>query len=308
VPIVYDPPAFGTATFDGLVEEVLGNLQGYTLSPDQVTYLTADIAASDTAIKIAPPQGGLGVGMIEVGDELMQIVNYDEPTATATVLPKGRGWRGTTASAHTTGDTVTITPLVPRYRVKKAINDVVNAVYPLGVFAVGTYEFQWSPIPTVAWGVPADALSILDVRYKDQYGNWDSIRHWDVVRSMNTDSISTGVGLRITQPLPSVPTVRVVYGKRPTPLSSSTAPFTDSGLSVSAKDMLVWGAMARLVPALDAGRLGVQYVPADELDQPRQVGSAVAIGKEFNAQYQAALAAERQSLQNQYPAKVHFVR
>jgi hypothetical protein len=271
-----------------------------------VTYLLADLSLTATTIQCAIPEGGLGIGMVEVGDELMQVISVDEDASQLNLLPQGRGWRGTTASTHAAGDTVVVSPLVPRWRVKKAINDTLVALWAQGVYGVGTTEFVFSNPTALAYEVPAEAESILAVRYRDLLGNWVKVRAWEVVRSSNTTDFASGVSLRISEALLPGCTVQVVYGKRPTGLSTGSAPLTDSGLPVSAKDLLVLGAQARLIPAMDAGRLSVQYVPADELDQPRQLGSAVALAREFNAQYQAALVAERQSLQNQYPAPIHF--
>lgn len=306
MPIIYDAPAYTTPTFGELVDEVVGNLQGYTLTPDMVTYLTADLSATALTVPIDMPDGGCGTGVVEIGDELMYVTTVDVDSGALTLLPRGRGWRGTDAAVHASGDTVVISPLVPRHRVKKAINDVVTQIWPT-LFGVDTVEFDWVPGPTLAYELPAEAEQILDVRYQDRYGNWNRVRRFEAVRSTNTTSFASGSALRITENPPFATTVQVVYGKRPTGLSDETLEFTESGLSASAKDVLVLGAMARLVPALDAGRLAVQYVPADELDQPRQVGSASALAREFKREFAEAVLKEQQALQRLYPARVHFI-
>ena len=294
------------ATFDQIVEEILGNLQGFTLTQDLVTSLTAPITASDTTIKIDMPEGGVGMGMVEIGDELIYIRSVDADSGTITALAKGRGWRGTTAVSHATGDTVVVSPLVPRARVKTAINDTLSAVYPT-IYGVATTEFTWTAGTTLAWGVPAEAEQILDVRWRTPLGNWGKVRSWELVRSSNTTDFPTGASLRISEGLASGQQVQVVYGKRPTALVNPADAFTATGLTDSAKDLIVLGAMARLIPALDAGRLGVQYVPADELDQPRQVGSATALAREYERSFQAALLREQTALQRLYPGRPHYV-
>ena len=307
MPIIYDPLAYSAPTYSELVEEILGNLQGYTLTQDLVASLSQDLSTTDTVVHITMPEGGMGIGTVEVGDELMYVASIDEAAGTLNLLPRGRGWRGTTPAAHANGDTVVVDPLVPRWRVKKAINDTINASWPT-LFGIATSEFTYSSINKTAWEIPAAAEAILDVRYRDYQGNWQLIRHWSVLRSSKTTDFTSGVSLRITSMVPSGVTVQVVYAKRPSPLAADTAPFTDTGLALSAKDVIVYGSMSRLVPALDAGRLGVQYVPADEMDQQRQVGAATALAREFERGYQAALLKEQQALQNLYPARVHFQR
>jgi hypothetical protein len=57
----------------------------------------------------------------------MWIDSFDRVANTATVSPYGRGYLGTTAATHTADTKVTISPTFPRYVVKKAINDTINA-------------------------------------------------------------------------------------------------------------------------------------------------------------------------------------
>lgn len=305
MPLIYDPTQFTSPTFDELTDEVLGNLQGYTLTQDLVTELSADVSPTATLIPVVMPEEGFGTGIIEIGDEQMFVTAVDVNAGTAKLLSKGRGWRSTPVSSHSAGDTVTISPLVPRSRVKKAVNDAITQVWPM-LYGVDSYEFTWTSIPKFGWEIPAEAEAILDVRYRDPYQNWVKVRNWETARGQNTDSFASGVSLRITEALWSGCTVRVTYAKRPTGLAAGTASFTDSGLSATAKDAVVYGAMHRLIPALDAGRLGVQYVPADELDQPRALGSAAALAREFKALYETAVAKEQKALQDLYPARLHF--
>lgn len=308
MPIIYDAPgAYAPPTFGDLVDEVISILQGYTLTPDMVTYLTDSLDATATSVKIEMPEGGCGVGVFEIGDELVFVHRVDDQAGTLTLLPQGRGWRGTVAEPHAAGDTVVVSPLVPRHRVKRAINDAVAALWP-SVFAVETVEVDWVPGPTFAYPLPAEAEQVLDVRYKDQYGNWVKIRRYEAVRSLDAAQLPSGVGVRIGENPPFATKVQVVYGRRVTPFDAETVdPVSDAGLSPSAKDVLIYGALVRLVPALDVGRLSVQYVPADELDQPRQLGSAMALAREFKKDYELAILREQQALQNLYPARMHFV-
>ena len=294
------------ATYKDVVEEILSVLQGYTMSPDQMTYLTSDLSPTDLSLAVAAyntgsaVNPGLGAGLVEVGDELIWIDNYDDATSTLTALPRGRGWRGTTASAHESGETVVISPLVPRHRVKSAVNDTLASLWPL-LYGVAQDEFTYTSGTQVAWPVPADCEQVLDVRYRDRNGNWERVRKWETERS------PSGAEVRLCG-VEHGATVRVVYGKRPTLLTAETDDFTATGLPLSAKDVVVFGALAKLVPALDAGRLGVQYVPADELDQPRQMGTAMAIAREFKQEYATALQREQAAVQALYPARLHQTR
>lgn len=305
MPILYDTPGTDVPTYAGLVDEVLALFQGYTAAPDQMAVLKTDISATDTTIALTGTDHFPSQCMVEIGDEMIFILESDATLGTLTALPQGRGWRSTTAAAHTAGDTVTISPAIPRTRAKRALNDVILSLYP-SLFAIGSTEFIYSSMIQAAWEIPAEAESVLDVRYKDVLGNWQRIRGWEA--EWSASGTASGKVVRITQPVPIGMTVRVVYSKRLSMLTNSAGPFTDSGLEASARDALVFGAAARLAPALDASRLSVQYVPADELDQPRQIGSAMAIAREFRAEFDKRVAAERATLNARYPARVHFTR
>lgn len=293
-------------SYKELIEEILSNVRGFTAAPDQLTSLKLALTASE--LTLTPDDATvLSAGTVEIGDELLWVKSVDSTAGTATVLPQGRGWAGTTAAAHSVGDTVVVAPTLPRSRVKRAINDAITSLWPT-LFAVTTTTFTYSDQQKAAWSIPADAEMILDVRYKDNLDNWQRVRQWEVEHSMPTADFTNGKALRITQQFLINQTVQVVYGKRPTALSAETDQFTASGLTEGVKDLVVLAVLARLLPMLDVARLSVSHAPADELDQPRPLGSAISIADKFRAQYEKRLELEQRTLQLLYPARVHFTR
>ena len=170
MPIVYDPA--GT-TFGSVIEEIISNLQGYSAAPDQVTACTTPFTLTDTTL-VVDDATVLGRGLIEIGTELMWVQNVAPTGNTITLLPKGRGWRGTTATTHAVGDTVVVSPAVPRSVVAREVNNHIRALYP-DVYAVTTTEFVYNNVIKVGWGIPAAAIVILDVRWKDFRNNWQRV-------------------------------------------------------------------------------------------------------------------------------------
>lgn len=306
MPITYDPPGVygGTETLSGLVEEVLSVLQGYTADSDQVTSLTSAITADATTI-VVDDASGLSAGIVEIGDELVWVRSVDDASSTAQTLPTGRGWRGTQATAHDAGTLVTVSPAVPRSAIIREINNVIRSIYP-SVYAVATTEFTYTNSTQVAWNIPADAEAVLDVRWRDPYANWQPVTRWSVEHSLNTTDHATGTALRLAG-VPTGYAVQVVYGKKPSVLTTLTQEWTDCGLGGGSKDLLVLGAIARLLPALDVSRLSVTHAAADELDQPRPLGSAISVAKQYRQDYLARLAEERDVLNRRYPARWHRV-
>jgi len=295
---------FATATLGDIIEEILSNLQGYTAAPDQITSLSQTIDPSQLSFKVDDAQG-ISSGLIEIGSELMWVRAFDEASTNVQILPKGRGWRNTRADTHLAGDTVVISPAVPRSVVAREVNNQLSALYP-SLFCVGAFEFTLDDPLKVAWQVPVEAECILDVRWLDFLGNWQRVRHWEL--EYNSDAAPTSaVSVRLSNVPPGFK-VQVVYGKRPRLLGSESATLAGAGLPVGAKDLLVLGSMARIMPMLDVSRLSVQHAAADELASPRPLGSASALADKFWKQYTQQLAEERRILSDRYPARIHWTR
>lgn len=310
MPITYDPPghyAGNDATLADLTEEVRSHIQGFTLSSDQLTSLSADIASTDLTIPVTDASD-LSRGIVEIEGELIWVQSVDKTTNTLTVLPKGRGWRGTLAAAHAAGETVVVAPVAPAAFIKREINNTLKALYP-DLYGVTTTSFTYDDIIKMAWPLPADAENVIDVRFKDLIGNWQRVRGWESENGMDTTDFPSGRAVRISQAyLPPGQPVQVVYATRPQPLDADTDDFSLTNLPISAKDVVVFGAILRLLPAMDTARLSVSSVSAEELAGPRPLGSALAVAKDYRQQFQLALARERAALVNNYPVRIHFTR
>lgn len=292
-------------TFDDVIEEILGQLQAWTASPDQVTALAADIDASATSLSITDASY-VSRGMIEIGDELLYVQNVNTSSNSLTLLPQGRGWRRTTAVAHSAGDTVVISPTVPRWAIKTEMNNTIRALYP-NIFGVSKTAFTLTDVTVIGWELPTDALAVLDVRYKDAFSNWQRVRHWEVEFSSNTTDFASGTSLRILG-VPTNSSVEVVYATRPAIFTDSSTAFSTTGLTDSAKDLVVLGTLIRLLPALDMSRLGVQQAEAAAIAATRQLDAGTAIAKGIQQRYAIRLTEERTALNKQYPARIHIAR
>jgi hypothetical protein len=292
-------------TFGDVLEEVLSNLQGYSAAPDQVTSIASLVGLTDTVLTVDDATT-LGRGLIEVGQELMWVQTKSDTGGTVTLLPKGRGWRGTTATTHDVGDTVVVSPSVPRSVVAREANNQIRALYP-DVYAVATQEFVYDNVLKTGWAVPAEAVAILDVRWKNYLNNWERIKSWEAENSTNLTDFPTGRCVRLWR-IPVGRTVQVVYGTIPLTLSAESDLFSTTGLSASAKDLVVLGTMVRVIPNLDVSRLQVQYAAAEEMGAPRPNGGAITVAKYVQQQYLMRLRQERDVLNKNYPCRVHYTR
>ena len=293
-------------TFNEMVEEVLINLEGFTLRQDRTTYLTAAIDNNDLTLALASGDN-IGKGLLEIDDELIHIDSVDRSDRSAVISPFGRGYRGTTAAAHTINTKVTFAPSLPRLSVKRAINDTIRAIYP-NVYGVASTTFTFNPSVTT-YSLPADAETVLAVSW-DTIGpsnEWLPIRRWRHDPTASVGEYATGNAISIYEPIVPGRTINVVYSKTPTVLTNASDVFTTvTGLEETSRDLIVYGAAYRMVSFIDPGRLSFTSPEADQNDTTRQFGSGTNTARYLLALYQQRLQEESNRLNGKYPVRVHY--
>lgn len=299
-----------TTTYANLVDEILLNLAGYTLRQDRATHLTQNVTSSGLGLSLASVSN-IGMGTIEIEDELLWIDSYDRISSTATVAPYGRGYQGTTAAAHTANTKVVIAPTFPRATVKKAINDTIDAVFP-NLFGVGVHTFNFNTAVTT-YSLPADSETILYVSWKSTgpTQEWVPVRNWRQDSFANATSFATGQTISIYDRIDAGRTVQVYYTKKPTTLEASgpSATFESvTGLPSSCKDVIVYGAAYRLAAFIDPGRLNYNSAEADNADTKIQYGSGASTARFLLALFQQRLNEETKKLRDVYPTRIHYTR
>jgi hypothetical protein len=305
-----------TTTLTDLINEVQINLAGYTYQQDRATHLSSAVttttssSTSPTILSLGSTEN-LGKGVVEIDEELLWIDSFDRVANTATVSPYGRGYLGTTAATHTLDTKVTISPTFPRYVVKKAINDTINAagstIYAAKVTtftfnaAQTTYDFDGLNIQnilTIMWQSVGPSLEWIPVRR----WSWDSKAD---ATAFGATSQTVTIGDYITPGR----TVKVVYSTDPTPFTTNAQDFsTQTGLPESCKDVIVLGASYRLLTYLDPARAGQVSPQADETDSKRPYGASQTATKQLYALYTQRLNEETQRQQTLYPIRVHYSR
>lgn len=80
------------------------------------------IAAFGAVTFIVDDPSVLARGVLQVDDELMYASVINPQTASVTVPAYGRGYGGSTASAHDPDAMVVNNPIFPRHQVKNSIN------------------------------------------------------------------------------------------------------------------------------------------------------------------------------------------
>jgi hypothetical protein len=304
-------------TLSTMIDEVSMNLSGYTLIQDRATHLISDVPV--TASTVAAPitlalnsSESIGKGMLEIDEELFWVDSYDRVSNTATIPPYGRGYLGTTRAVHAAGTKVTISPTFPRFAIKRAINDTIEALGAT-IFAAASTTLT-SNAATTSYRFPAtgpsvNARSILSISYETIGASkeWSPIKSYRLDSNANTGAFTSGQTISIYDNIPAGRSVHVLYTADPTPFTSNAGQFeSQTGLPNSCKDVVILGATYRLLSNLDPSRASMVSPQADETDSKRPYGSSQSVTKQIYALYSQRLNDELKNQQAKYPIRVHY--
>ena len=295
-------------TFLDIINDVQLDLSGFTYRQDRVTYLTQAATSGDLILYVASTEN-IGKGIIEIEDEMVWVDSYDRQANTITVAPFGRGYNSTTAAAHSANAKVVITPTYPRVAIKRAINDTINAVYPK-VFAVGTTAVSFLASRTT-YPVPAEAIQILSMAWQSvgPTKEWLPIRQWRWDPIAFPSAFPTGRTVSVYDNVLPGRTINIVYAHLPVTMTSITDDFeTVTGLPISMRDVIIYGAAWRLSSYIDPARVSITGAAADEFDTKRPYGSGANITKQLLALYTQRLEEESLKQKIQFPTRVHYSR
>ncbi len=304
-------------TFAQLVDRTKQQLLGYTKDQASVSYLTQDVAATDTTIQVDPETAtNLSRGLIEIGDEMILVKKFDRSAGTVTVMGdvNGRGVEGTTATTHSTNELVTNDPRFPRARIKEAINDTILGVYP------DLWVFDQAEFPYVAaryeYPIPATADDVYKVVVNTigPSGVWFPAQSWRFNPMASTTSgqvkptpTPTGKSIQIYDRIVPGRNVRVSYTKGPDVLVNNADDFaTTTGFPDRYVDMITYGAAWRLLPSYEAGRLQQSSIEATERAPLVPTNAASSASQFFLALYSKRLNEERTRLQRLYESYQTF--
>jgi len=292
-------------TFIDLINETNLALTGYTNRQDQATYLTAPITATATTFTVADGTV-LTRGIVEIDDELIWVDSFDRTSNTATIPAYGRGFRDTVATTHTAGTRVTISPSFPRSVIRRNLNLAIDGVYP-DLFGTYYTTFNWQAARTT-YPLPQEAIDILGCSWQTigPSKEWLPVRHYRVDRMANPTTWNTGKTVSIREGIIPGRPVMVTYTKKPTVLQYDTDDFTMTGLSESAREVIILGAAYRTAMYLDMGRVPAQTAEADSAQGTDPIGSAANIGRVLQQMYQQRLLVEVRRLQEQFPPRTHY--
>lgn len=282
-------------TRNDLVEEILLNMGGYLGDQELMGTLSGSINETASSFTVTgsvfgdSSASGFQPGVIEVGHELMYVGAVNPTTGVFSNVI--RGFRGTTAAAHSSGAVVRDHPRIPRVRVVRAINETLATLHPrLYKITVA----QSALVDYTIFELPATAVDVLDVSIVTPLNpnEWGRSRRWKYVA--NAPEVTSGKCVQVFDAW-SDGEVQVTYAQRCGSFSEASGTNQDYetqiGLPEWTREVVVLGASYRIAGYLDAGKIAERTAEGDLLAQQSPIGQGQKLGQFFYAQFQEALAA-----------------
>jgi hypothetical protein len=293
-------------TFLDVVNECDAMLHSYTEDLEQNCTLTGSLASTLGGTVSVDDATQVSRGLVQVDDELVWVSNIDRSAGTITIPPWGRGQQGSTSAAQSANARVTNNPRYPRARIRQTLNEVLLSLYP-DLFAVHTDETNTSVAYFLTYPLPADALGIVDARWQaiGPTKMWIPIRQFRTDMRADTTAFPTGKTMDIYTPMVPGRTIKITYRGQFTSYTADTDLLTASGLQESGRECLVYGAVGRMLQAMDAARLELDSVEQGERFRITPTGAAGQAAARMFAMFQQRVQQERANLIAQFPIVPH---
>jgi hypothetical protein len=193
--------------------------------------------------------------------------------------------------------------------IKKAINDVINSLYPK-LWSVASTTFTFNASQTT-YALPDDVESILYMSWQTTGSSleWLPINRWRADPMANIATFNTTNTVNIYENIQPGRTVQVYYTTTPNTLDNNTDDYADvTGLPASSVEVVILGACYKLLSYVDAGRINLSSAEADLNDTKIPSTAGVASSRYIFALYQQRLNEEALKLQDKYPIRIHYTK
>nr|BAR14924.1 hypothetical protein [uncultured Mediterranean phage uvMED] len=326
-------------TIGNLVDRVFREYLEPPESVESYSYLTGGISSTTQAtfnyegdLFSSEEEDALDAGAIlEIGQELMFSKSLNVVTNEVTVQ---RGARGTTATTHSAGDIIKITPAFPRKNVYDAVSDQIKNLYPT-LYAVETQALTsgtgYRVLGTYGSNVDDNNHIITPLKAISQYTDWSS-------GSDQTGLTYKGVGVELIQlPNPFVWTdeagvertktyttgpstvnavqfygiasgheVFVTFKKKFVAPTDESTTLATVGLESEYEPIVMIGVAAQMLAGKDINRLNTPYITQQLEAQNFPVGSGGSVTNSLLRYQQLLIQQARSNLRSKYQEPVTF--
>lgn len=281
----------------GSTEAIVNRLNGAVTSSAQAMTFEFEIKGIREGSVIA----------IEEEDILVLGVNTTSQEVTACV----RGYRGTTAAAHSDDVLVYVSPRFSRGQVLRELRKEI-ASWPRYIYRVATTTLTISSTDTRGYdllGVGSDFYFILNVRAEPLSTRFDMPTTWSKIgfswaANQLTSVFPSGFALFLSSPLEVVTSRRLLVeyarGFDLSPFTAATSLEADVGLAASMVDIPPLGAMWRLMLGRETQRTEFQPQGQSRRAEEVPVGSVSEQARQLKASRDQRLREEAMNLVSQY--------
>jgi len=294
------------SSFTTMVEDTLSEASSYIRNQESITVLTQ--AVNSTAVEfVVDDATQVSKGLVEIGDELVYVKSVNKNAGTATVLPGGRGWKGSTAASHGVNEIIRNNPTFPRSQIKRALNDTITAI---DLRALKSTEFEFDGT-RYAYVLPTDFDNITGVSWNapDTTEVWPIIRRYRIDRNWREEAypnVQRSAVVLNEYPQPGR-TVRVQYTGFASGITTGDD-FSDTGLPASCEDVVRLGAIWRLLSTVDSGKVVASSPSADLVDAPIRPGDSTTVARYVYQLFTVRLAEEKAKQADNFFSVINYQR
>jgi len=229
-------------------------------------------------------------------------------SVSSTTINVMRGYGGSTAATHTTGDIVRVSPKFPTNRIISSLNDdLADLSAPgQGLFQMKTTSFTYNAGVdgyNLAGLTSAEIDSIYSVTYADigSEAAEPDVSSWRLRRNRDTGSFASGLALILYSGAWPGQTVTVMYKSPFTPITDGTTARSDVGLATTAYDLPPLGAGMALMTTTPIRREFLDAEGTSRMADEVPPGAISASFRDLMGRRRARVEAESARLVAQYP-------
>jgi hypothetical protein len=278
-------------------------LSGYVEELDLVTTAPSPATTGTTLVVQGIATSIVKGVVIEVNAELMYVISVS-----STTINVMRGYGGSTAATHATGDIVRVSPKFPTNRIISSLNDdLADLSAPgQGLFQMKTTSFTYNAGVDgydLAGLTSAEIDSIYSVTYADigTEAAEPDVSSWRLRRNRDTASFSSGLALILYTGAWPGQKITVMYKSPFTPITDGTTARSAVGLATTAYDLPPLGAAMALMTTTPIRREFLDAQGTSRMADEVPPGAISASFRDLMGRRRARVEAESGRLVSQYP-------
>lgn len=301
------------ATLKAMIDETQGLVRGYTRIMEQSTHIQEDLLNADWQDGVSGKGkvlvhdiGQMARGIAEIDDEMIFVDAIDTTNSVINIAPYGRGYNSTTRALHTANSRIILNPVFPRYQIKDAINNTILSLRG-SLYGIRTVNFPFVAAVS-GYELPYDTYRVFKAEWKIVGPSkiYSRIKGWRYNPNADTDTFASGKNIELYDVITPGRTVHVITSTELQPMANNSDDFEETtNLPLSCKDMVIFGAAARLLAAVDISRLDNFTMEANTLDSKVMQNSAMRSSQYLYSLFEKRKEEEVQKLLSITPVATH---